>query len=178
MTHEQILQALKDWLADNKGNAGITVVEANQNAPRPALPYITLYVTSTPLNEHANQSAPNSAGTASIENEAAVMASVQCFGENSKSIMDGLRLSLEKVTVRQALRAAGLPYIRTLNGVNDLTEVVGTKYEPRAGMDLEFRAVMAVTDSVGVIESVEGTATHDTGKNNNLTINYEIGAET
>lgn len=176
MTHAQIIQALKDWLNGNKGSAGITVIRANQNAPRPALPYITLYVTSTTMGDHSNISAPNSAGTASIENEQAVMASVQCFGDDSKSIMDGLRQSLEKVTVRQALRAAGLPYIRTLNGVNDLTEVVGTKYETRAGMDLEFRAVSAVTDNIGVIESVEGTATVDTGLNDELTVNFEIGA--
>lgn len=176
MTHDEIMQALKDWLAAEVlgSNPAITVIEANQNTPRPARPYITLLVTSTPLSEHPNVSAPNSVGDASIENEAAVMVSLQCFGDNSKSIMDGIRMSLEKVSVRLALRADCLAYIRTTNGVMDTTATVGTKFEPRASMDLEFRSVSAVIDNIGVIESVEITGEFDTGIDEALITNYTV----
>lgn len=173
MTQAQIMQALKDWIVLNV-DAAVTVVEANQNAPRPERPYVTIYITSTNQKEHANISAPNSSGIASIENENAVMVSLQCFGDDSKSIMDGLRNSLNKVSVQQALRSNCLPYIRVLNGVVDLTETVGSQLEARAGIDLEFRAVSSVADDLGVIESVEGTGTHVVeGIENN--VNYQTG---
>jgi len=157
MTNIDIKQVLKDWINANKGDPSITVIEANQNAPRPELPYITLLVTSVTVEEHANISSPNSDGDASIENEAAVMCSLQCFADDAFSILSGLKLSLEKVTVKQNLRAVGLPYIRTLSEVSDISEVVGTNFETRASLDLEFRTTLSVIDNIGVIESVYGT---------------------
>jgi len=176
MNIDQIKTALRTWVVDNTALAESNVVFANQNAPRPSRPYITIFVTTTPLSEHANVGAPDDDGDAVIENETAVMASIQCFGDTAYGVLEGLRGSLEKVTVQQALRAAGLPYIRTLSGVADLTETVGTQFEGRAGMDLEFRAVATVTDNVGVIESVEGTGIHETGTNTNYENDYQIGA--
>lgn len=174
MNHEQIMTAVKDWLASVKP-ANVTVVEANQNAPRPALPFITVYQTGTALAEHSEISAPDADGDAVIRNDAEIMISLQCFGENSKAIMDGVRISLERETIRRALRAAGLPYIRTLNGVTDNTETVGTRYEERAGMDLEFRAALTVSDSIGVIETATGAAVISTSSTNTINDTFTIG---
>lgn len=171
MNIAQIKESIRQWILDNKDASILSVVYAQQNAPRPAKPYITLLVTPVTRKEHAHISAPNSSGEAIIENEAEIVASVQCYGDNALSLLDSLRNTLEKQTVRDALRGAGTPYIRTLNGVSDLTEQVGTNYEPRAGVDLEFRAVITVTDTVGVIEEVHGTATHEI--NSNSSDNYE-----
>lgn len=170
-----IRTAVQSFIVDNTTLDDSKVIRANQNSPRPNLSYITYLVTPTRKSEHANIGSPNDDGDALIENEKSITVSVQCFGEDAFDILEGLRGSLDKVTVRDALRAAGIPYIRTLNGVNDLTETVGTKFEGRAGIDLEFRTVDTVTDAVGVIESVEGTATHEISSNENYENTFQIG---
>lgn len=175
ITHQQIFEKLRAWVLENAPAVGDKVILANQNAPRPALPYITVHITTTAQGEHSSEGAPDDNGVAQMENELACMVSLQAIGSDANTIMGGLRQSLEKPTVHQSLRAAGLPFIRVLSGVNDLTEQVGTRYEERAGIDAEFRTVAVVTDTVGVIESVEGTATHERGENNSTTIDYQIG---
>lgn len=177
ITREQIFEKVRTWvLAEVAAAVGTKVIKANQNAPRPARPYITVLVTMTSQGEHSYEGAPDDNGNAQLENELACMVSLQAFGDNANTIMGNLRQSLEKPTVLQSLRATGLPFIRVLSGVNDLTEQVGTQYEERAGMDLEFRAVAVVTDAVGVIESVEGTATHERPGGASTNLNYSIGA--
>lgn len=176
MTEDEIFTKVRTWALANKDAEVTQIIKANQNAPRPARPYITVLITSTTQQGHSWEGAPNNDGDASIENELACMVSLQAFGESAKTIMGNLRQSLEKPTVLQSLRATGLPFIRVLNGVTDQTEQVGTQYEERAGMDLEFRAVAVVTDAVGVIESVEGTATHESPNGTTTTVNYSIGA--
>ncbi len=177
ITHADIFDKVRTWIVDNvAAEVGDKVIEANQNAPRPARPYISVLVTTTTQKEHSNESHPGDTGMASIENELSCMVSVQCIGENAKTIMGNLRQTLEKPTVLQSLRAAGLPFIRVLSGVNDLTEQTGTQYEERAGVDIEFRAAAVVIDEVGVIESVEGAATHERPGGESTTLNYSIGA--
>jgi hypothetical protein len=176
MNITEIENAVRDWVIANMHESVEGVIIANQNAPRPKRPYITIFVSSTVQKEHSNVGAPNGSGVARIENETACMVSLQAFGVGAKTILYDLRGSLEKVTVLQSLRSSGIPFIRVLNGVTDITEVVGTQYEERASMDLEFRAVASVTDDLGVIESVSGTATHERGSNSSTTLNYEIGA--
>lgn len=176
ITQEQIFEKVRTWAVANADAAVTEVIKANQNAPRPARPYITVLVTTTSQGEHSNEGAPDNDGVASIENELACMVSLQVIGNSAKTIMGNLRQSLEKTTVLTSLRATGLPFIRVLNGINDLTEQVGTQYEERAGMDLEFRTVAVVTDTVGVIESVEGTATHERPNGDSTDLNYSIGA--
>lgn len=182
MNIAQIKAAIHDWVVENTDFVADDtarakrIVFANQNAPRPSTPFITILVASLPISEHSEVKAPAADGNADIANHRMVTASIQCYGDNALGIMEGLILSLQKVTVQQSLRAAGLPYIRTLSDVDDRSDVVGTKFEGRAGADLEFRAVATVTDAVGVIESVEGTATHETGENTNYENDFQIGA--
>lgn len=168
---EDIIQA---WAVANADAEVNEVILANQNGPRPERPYITFLITSDNQTEHADESEVNDDGEITITNDKTVIVSTQCFGENSKSIMDGLRNSLNKVSVKDGLRGSGLPYIRTLNGVTDLSQVVGSEFEERAGMDLEFRTTAEVIDEVGFIECVDGTATYETG-NQEININYQIG---
>lgn len=174
MNLNEVKEQVRVWAAANVAE-GVTVVFANQNAPRPALPYVTIHVTAMPEKEHASVGPPDENGDAEIVNDLAPTVSLQAFGDGARDIMSGLRRSLDKVTVLQSLRAAGLPFIRDLSGVTDLSETVGTKFEDRAGLDLEFRAAGVVTDAVGAIESVEGTATHETGENIETNVNYQIG---
>lgn len=181
MTPDTMFTIIRDWAIantnqDSEAGDVVTVIEANQNAPRPARPYITILVTSTRQKEFSYIGAPDENGDAVIENDEFCMVSIQCFGTGSKTIMANLRQTLEKVSVKDYFRELLLPFIAVTDGVNDLTETVGTQFEERAGMDLEFRTVAVVTDNVGVVQSVEGTATFDEGGEiEYVETNYTIG---
>jgi len=175
MNIADIKSKLQTFIDDTTDN-GVAVVFANQNAPRPKGPYITIHITAIGQKEFGTIGEPNTDGDAEIVNDQEISVSLQAFGENAYSIMGGLRSSLDKVSVLQSLRAVGLLFIRVLNGVNDMSQTIGTKYEERAGMDLAFRAANVVSDHLGTIESVEGVGTHDTGKNENFQSNFQVGA--
>ncbi|MBC3540657.1 LIC_12616 family protein [Rufibacter sediminis] len=156
MRDAQIKPILQKWIIAATGLPDNKVVYANQNGPRPAFPYVTVHVTAKSDMGWADISVPDTDGVAEINNDRMVSISLQALGSGAMSLMETLRDDLERPTSLQQFRGAGLPFIRVLNDVNDLTTVVGTKYEERAGMDLEFRTAVQLTDEVGLIEAVTG----------------------
>lgn len=179
LTKTQIEDILIAWAVSNNGASlnGSKIVIADQNAPRPSRPFVTIKVTIQNDSEHADIGAPDEYGIAEIVTDRMVMASIQSFGENAVEIMDALRLSLEKGSVHEGFRRDMLPFIRVVNGFEDVADVVGTEYEDRAQMDAEFRCAGVIEDDIGVIEHVEIEGTFDDarGPDNELTVTIETG---
>lgn len=177
MTKEEIQAAVLKWAIANNGASlnGSKIVFANQNAPRPARPFITLFVNTFADGEHSSVGAPDDYGIAEIVSDRMVMVDIQAYGTNAQDIIDNLRLSFEKVRVQEELRRDKIPFIRVSSGFDDTSEVVGSEYEPRAQMDVEFRCAAIIEDDVGLIENVEIEGVFEDGVNDDLTVTIQAG---
>lgn len=138
------------------------VIWANQNGPQPASPYVTLQVTAAPQEGDAEVfDGVSGAGLVDIRLTRLWTVQVACFGAGAVGELQELLKALHKITVQQALRAAGTCYVRVLSGPTDVPEVTGTTWQPRAVMDVQFRAAEDYTDDVGLIERVRFTGEAD-----------------
>lgn len=176
MKDSELRLKILNWLQNNASSDLSAIIFANQNAPRPSYPFMTMHILSKEENEHADIPRPNDLGVTTISKTKNFTVSVQSFGPGSLDIMDDLRRTLEKVTVTQDLRSDGIAFIRVVSGVNDLSDTVDTEFEERAGMDVQFRTTAIVTDTVGVIESVDVTGINETGESTQITETINIGA--
>ncbi len=170
----EIKTIVQKWAQDFSAE-NVTVVFANQNAPRPAYPYITVHKTVSAETEHSTIEPPNDEGMADMVDDQTISISLQSFGDGAADIMENLRNSLKKVTTLQYFRDKEMPFIRILSGINDLTTVIGSRQEERAGMDLEFRAANVVTDDVGLIESVFGSGEFEKTSIETVDVTFETG---
>lgn len=154
--------SLQAWVTDT---LNITAVWLNPNAPRPARPYATLQTVSRRRIGSASTGHPDATGDATITGDREVTLSVQYLGAaDSNDPRDGyeelqaLVDSLERPSVIEALDSTGWAFIRTAL-LQDITAQVGTQWEPRAVVDIEFRATATQTDQVGVVETVKSEST-------------------
>lgn len=159
--------ALQAWVAST---LNITAVWLNPNAPRPQRPYATLQAISRQRVGSASAGHPNADGDATITGDREVTLSVQYIGaadsndpRNGYQELQALVDSLERPSVIETLDGSGWAFIRTAL-LQDITAQVGTQWEPRAVVDIEFRAAATQTDQVGVVDTVklESTLTERT----------------
>ena len=132
----------------------------NPNAPRPPRPYATLQAVSRQRIGSAHTGTPDSAGDATITGDREVTLSVQYIGAaSSNDPRDGYQElqalvdSLERPSVREDLESEGWSFIRTAL-LQDITAQVGTEWEPRAVVDIEFRAAVTQSDQIGIVDTV------------------------
>jgi len=161
-----MMQAIRAW-AEANGGYEIPVIFANQNAPRPEREFITLQMLNASNSGDATIGDIDENGIAEIVTDKNVVVSVQTFGDNGGAIALNLFNSLHKQSVQESLSVAGVYFIRHINGINDLTALASTRYEPRYQMDILFRTADVFEDNIGRIETVTGTATI-----NNIDIDY------
>lgn len=86
--------------------------------------------------------------------------SVQAIRGTPLQLLADVQDSLQRFTVMQTLRAAGLSFRRD-EGVVDVTELLSTADERRANLDFIFALQADHRDQTGVVESVEVTDTLD-----------------
>jgi len=149
--------ALQAWVADT---LNITAVWLNPNAPRPPRPYATLQAVNRQRIGSASQGPTSAAGNADFTGDRELTLSVQYIGSaSSNDPRDGYQElqalvdSLERPSVRESLHGAGWSFIRTAL-LQDITAQVGTEWEPRAVVDIEFRTAVTQSDQVGVVDTV------------------------
>lgn len=140
-----IRKGLHDWI---HGVTGKTAILANQNAPRPALPYYTWSENTIAKvgEDYANNN--------EVVGNRDFTVSVQGFGNGVLSGLEDLRTSLGKPSVQIALRAKSIIVVDS-GAVNDLTGLDDTKWVERSQCDFIFRTSAEVTTGDGIIETVE-----------------------
>lgn len=138
--------------------SGITVVFADQSAPRPAKPYISLKVTGLNSIGHDYEGLPDATGDASFRGNREFQVYAQTIGSNAIQYAEALHSSLEMRASRDQLATAGIVFVENL-GINDITELLETEWEERAQIDFRFRIASVDTENVGLIEHVEVTQT-------------------
>lgn len=170
-----IQNTIQSWVAQQ---TGLTTIWSKQNAPRPEMPYCDLYILSINRVGHDEELPPDVNGTYKIIGNSYLHLNVSIFYKKDNSTIDGinvlddLRLSLKKQSVNAYFKANNLSFIRPLTNITDFSEVIATGFEQRAMLDLQFLIATYITDTVDLIETVNGAGTaNNSGKI--ISINYE-----
>lgn len=134
---------------------GMPVIFYEPNAPRPTQPYITLYLTSL-VAVNQDYSSPSSDGVGEIymKGDRQFTLQIQCYGSDPITILENMRISLQKQTILDTLRANGIVFYQS-SVITDISELVDSEYERRAQMDVLFGIGQTYSDIPGYFDSIE-----------------------
>lgn len=163
MNLSAIQAALFGWASSNA--PGATVVWADQAAPRPARPYVTLKVRGPFRDLGADEIRhTGTEGAFEIVGHRRLTLSVQVLGANNAAAQQlaiTLNNSLGKPSVLATLRAAGIA-VSDEGDIQNLTAFLDTQFEARFAFDVSLLVVASANDTLGSIRSVEISAFGDT----------------
>ena len=79
---------------------------------------------------------------------------LQCYGGDTLTLMENIRTSLQKQTVLDGLRTNGIAFYQAFT-INDITELVDSRFEKRAQLDVLFGIGQVYLDTPGFFDTVE-----------------------
>lgn len=156
------MAAHEDFLTLFEAATTRPVIFANENGKRPQRPYVTVQLQlASPLPVHTGPVDGN--GQRRLSAHRPVTIQLQCYGDGSWGVLDQMQLTLytdSLLNLAESLNI-GLQREPRLQDVPALLE--GTKYEPRAILDIEAMYTGSIEEEVGIIETVNGTGTTTPG---------------
>ena len=154
LNYNTIRQSLYSWASLNVP-MGMPVIFYEPNAPRPIVPYVTLYLSSiTQINEDYTAPKTDSNGIVFMRGDRSFILQTQAYGGDHLTVLENLRTSLQKETVLNTLAANGI--IFNLAGIiNDITTLVDSQFERRAQLDITFSAAQRYNDDLGYFDHLE-----------------------
>ena len=145
--------AIIAWL---ESVSGLTVVWAEQDANRPALPYVTANITGYGASEGFPAQVNNGNDSYTQYIKKVLTVSVNAYGETNGNIIDLITDSVYNSTLLASLKTAGL-YFRSISDPIPLAQVVETKWEQRWQVDVIFAYSKDIVFTPGYIDRVSGT---------------------
>lgn len=154
-----VYQRVIAWL-DAIKPAGVTIIVADQNAPSPARPYMTMRITQS--GEIAHQKAANvdEDGNLDIVRWVRLTCALQVFGQPEQPLeAEGIAQHIADRVYNDVLRidtlGRSLAFNQILNGPQSINQIAGVEWEPRVSMDLGMSASRDLQYEIGAIEIVE-----------------------
>jgi hypothetical protein len=163
MNLSAIQAAIFQWVTSEL--SGETVVWADQAAPRPARPFVTLKLRG-PFRDLGGDEIRHTGteGAFEIVGHRRFTVSVQTVGGNvavAQQLAIDLNTSLGKPSVLAALRAANIS-VSDEGDVQNLTAFLDTQFEARFAFDVSILVVSSSGDNLGSIRTTEITSFGDT----------------
>jgi hypothetical protein len=133
-----------------------TVVFADQNAPRPALPYWTIKIsTQRGIGIDGTSQGVDVSGNITIKGVREATVHVQRIGPGAIEGVADLRDNLAKVTIHEQWQVADMA-IYDISDVQDIPfPLDNSQLEPRAVLDVFVRFGTTLLDNVGIIETLD-----------------------
>ena len=142
-----------------------TLIFADQNAPRPPLPYWTLRLAAQrAVGEDAYSQGVDANGDQLVSGVREITVQVQRFGPDSDVACSDLRDNLSRTTVSEAWQIEKIALYDVGDVLNVPYKLDNSQLEPRASVDLFVRFGTELLDRVGVIETVETSAGYVTNQ--------------
>lgn len=136
-----------------------TLVFADQNAPRPPLPYWTLRLSAQrKIGDDAYSQGVDDNGDQLVSGVREITVQVQRFGPDSDVKCADLRDNLSRTTVLEEWQRQKIALYDLGDVLNVPFKLDNSQLEPRASVDLFVRFGTELLDRVGVIDTVETTA--------------------
>jgi hypothetical protein len=144
---------LYNWAIANIPSA-MPVIYLYPNSPRPTIDYVSLYIsTVTQIGWDYVQGPLDNTGISQQVGDREFTLQIQAYGGDPLTVLQNLRTSLQKQSVLDSLRANGIVFADWFQ-INDITELVDSRYEQRGSLDILFRIADVYTDNLGVIDTV------------------------
>ena len=142
-----------------------TLVFADQNAPRPPLPYWTLRLAAQrAVGEDAYSQGADANGDQLISGVREITVQVQRFGPDSDVACADLRDNLSRTTVSETWQVQKIALYDVGDVLNVPYKLDNSQLEPRASVDLFVRFGTELLDRVGWIDTVEMDAGYVTNQ--------------
>lgn len=142
-----------------------TLVFADQNAPRPQLPYWTLRLAAQrAVGEDAYSQGVDANGDQLISGVREITVQVQRFGPDSDVACADLRDNLSRTTVSETWQVQKIALYDVGDVLNVPYKLDNSQLEPRASVDLFVRFGTELLDRVGWIDTVEMDAGYVTNQ--------------
>lgn len=133
-----------------------TLIWADGNAPRPALPYVTMKVMGIRrVNGDWRSESISSNGLQTVKGDREFTLNIQRFGTESVGALSTLADKLRLTTNIEKFNTAKLPIIDAEDVVDVAALLDKAQIEPRASLDIFMRMKSSLTDNVGYIDTVE-----------------------
>lgn len=150
MTLKTDLYALYDPLITE------TVIWADGNSPRPALPYVAMKIMGIRrINGDWKSESIGVDGLQTVKGDREFTLNIQRFGNDSVEALDLLANKLRLTTNIEKFNTAKLPIVDAEDVVDVAALLDKAQIEPRASLDVFMRMKSVLTDQVGYIDTVE-----------------------
>ncbi|MCK4522414.1 MAG: hypothetical protein KAU20_07615, partial [Nanoarchaeota archaeon] len=149
--------AIVKWLEYIYNRAKINfngIIWEDQNAPRPADPYISVRWNAFGRIGQDYRGRPNPDGYGAIIGNREFTLSIQCHGEKSIERLEVVRNALNWSEANNILKIGRLVVVDDLQIVN-VPDLHDTKWKQRGVLDILMRAAAETYDQIGVIESAD-----------------------
>lgn len=133
------------------------VIRRNGDGVLPPRPFITARVIAEAREGQPSVGPMSDDGDVLVQQGALLTVSVQTWGDDAFAMASTIRSSVERPSQQDHFNGDGLAYVRVLSGPTDAPAIVGTGWEDRAVLDVQFRTRIAFVDQLGIIERVELT---------------------
>ena len=144
-------KALWTWASTTDSTA--TVIWAQQNAPFPKMPALTMRLYSVSSVSPDYVSMADNGGRTLITGNREFFCELQAFGGDALGRMEDLRMSLNLDTVKTALVKAGIVVVDT-EPILNTSALNAPQIEDRASMDVRLRIAHELVDVPGIIDTV------------------------
>lgn len=142
-----------------------TLVFADQNAPRPPLPYWTLRLSAQrKIGDDAYSQGVDTNGDQLVSGVREITVQVQRFGPDSDVKCADLRDNLSRTTILEEWQRQKIALYNLGDVLNVPYKLDNSQLEPRSSVDLFVRFGTELLDRVGVIETVETSARYVTNQ--------------
>lgn len=142
-----------------------TLVFADQNAPRPPLPYWTLRLSAQrKVGDDAYSQGVDTNGDQLVSGVREITVQVQRFGPDSDVKCADLRDNLSRTTILEEWQRQKIALYDLGDVLNVPYKLDNSQLEPRSSVDLFVRFGTELLDRVGVIETVETSAGYVTNQ--------------
>lgn len=147
---------LYNWASANVPS-GMPVIWLFPNAPRPTVDYVTLRISAfDQIGWDYIPQPVDEAGDVEQVGDREFTLQVEAYGGQAMQIVENLRTSLQKQTVLASLAVNGIAYFDWAT-INDLTELVDSRFEQRALGEFRFRLAQIYADVLGTIAQAQIT---------------------
>jgi len=154
INYETVKTNLYNW-AITVVPMGMPVIFWEPNAPRPTVPYITLFLsTITSVNQDYSAPGADSLGDITMSGDRQFTLEIQGYGNDPLTVLENIRSSLQTQTVLDHLRLSGMVFYQSLI-INDITDLVDSQYERRAQLDVLMGIPQVYTDNPGYFSTIE-----------------------
>ena len=144
-----LLALVQSWVSDQTGE---TTIFAEQDGPRPVLPYNTVRVQDQTVPGLANiRLSDSDQDRHTLETMTTI--EITAYGASAIQTIINLKLSLELQSVRDFFRGGNYP-IANVESIVNLSRVVDVAFEPRSILTINFHGTQELTDDLGKIETV------------------------